>query len=1199
VPVVITTGSTVEVANGVSMNLVGTFTNNGTLLVDSSPNQTNLTVTGTVLLEGGGNLVLTDAGTRGTNRIYGNTSGAVLDNIDNTISGAGEIFSNNGNMSFTNEASGIVDANGTHTLEIHDITVTNKGLLEATGAGGLEFTTATVNGTGNNNGGQIEAVGTGNNVYLNGADIVGGQLITTSGGLIATTGNGAQLDGSTGAPVVITAGSTVQISNGTSMNLVGTIDNQGTLSEDSTGNQTNLTIAGTVLLEGGGNLTLSDAGTNGFNRIYSNTSNSLLDNVDNTISGAGEIFSNNGLLALLNGAAGVIDANGTHALDIHDIAFTNYGLLEANGGTLLVQNANVSGNGEVEISGGGAALFKGSLGASTDFEGAGTLEVGQLYSGTISGMAGGDVVDLDYLPTPAVFIGTPPNPDPSQASSSWGPGTPTYSLVFTPNANGTGGTLTVEETETYTVSYFAGPLNGQSFQFQTTVAATSLSIAGSYTSSDFTVLGSDGHGGTLIGSTLAGGQNFVWASAVNGTWQTTTDWTPNGTPSAADNAALSANSAKYTVSDNVSTNVFTLTTASKATLDITGNTFTIAGGTGGGTSAGTVKVEAGATLDLEGIFQQASTGLVSAAGSGATINLFGGSILGGKLSLATGSTFTASSGRLQGVAVSSKGTIEAISGGKLDLANDIITGATLTTLGGGVIETVAGTGTTLSGGAISAGSNVTVVDNSTLTLLGADSNAGTLALASTGDPTEIVAGAAATTLTNTGTLSGAGQVGTGDGHLTLTNKGTVNATGTLVIDTGAAVANSKTLEATGTGTLVIEDSVTNSGTGTVKAAAAGSVVDLSGGSISGLTASITTGATLEATGGALGSTLSGMTVTDKGTLLAVDGTIFTLLNTTVNAAGGVVEANDPLVDNPSVILLDNAVINSGTLTTIADGLIETAAGTNDTLNGSAVSSGSDVQVTDNSTLTLAGTISNAGTLALTSTGDVTDVVATTAATKLINTGTVSGAGQVGSGNKDLTLTNNGTVDANTAGVLTIDTGNLLTNTGSLEADAGSGGLLIDDAVKNTAAAGTNGLFANGANMTVVGAVTGGGAATVAGATLEFEAAAAANVTFTAAANGTLKLDLAQSYVGTVAGFGSSDQIDLADFAFPGATVKKVTGTGAAGTTTNVLVSDGALSVTLKLLNQFANEFAVDKTAYTLKSDGAATPGTLFELAPGH
>jgi hypothetical protein len=83
-----------------------------------------------------------------------------------------------------------------------------------------------------------------------------------------------------------------------------------------------------------------------------------------------------------------------------------------------------------------------------------------------------------------------------------------------------------------------------------------------------------------------------------------------------------------------------------------------------------------------------------------------------------------------------------------------------------------------------------------------------------------------------------------------------------------------------------------------------------------------------------------------------------------------------------------------------------------------------------------------------------------------------------------------------------------------------------------------------------------------------------------------------------------DAIDLANFQFANKpSITGVTGTGAAGTTTNVTVTDGALTATLHLLNQYANEFAVNANAYSLTSDhpGSSSAGTLFsvDLAPGH
>jgi hypothetical protein len=441
-----------------------------------------------------------------------------------------------------------------------------------------------------------------------------------------------------------------------------------------------------------------------------------------------------------------------------------------------------------------------------------------------------------------------------------------------------------------------------------------------------------------------------------------------------------------------------------------------------------------------------------------------------------------------------------------------------------------------SAGALSTSANVQVADKGQLQASGMIGNSGTIGLNSTGDSTSlaffgpvtlqggglvtlsdnvnnsIVAGFNGTTLTNVdNTISGAGVIGqNADGQLTLSNAGTIDATGTqpLAINTGKEVTNSGTLEATGGG-LVIKDAVSNSGTiaslgasgmvtidnsitntatATVSAAVSGALVNLVGGSINGGDfggdkANIAKGATLQATGGpSASSTLFNLTVADQGTLLASKGTTLSLADTTVNAAGGVLKA----VDAGSTILLNFATINGGTLTTAGGGAIETVAGSNDTLNGSAISADVNLTVVDNSTLTVMskltvmGSVSNAGTLALT--GNAADIVATAAGAKLTSTGTISGAGQVGTGNQDLTLNNSGTIDANATGsvALVIDTGNLMVNTGTLEADAGGGGLTIDDGVTNTAAAATNGLFADGANVNVVGAVTGGGAATIAG-----------------------------------------------------------------------------------------------------------------------
>ena len=102
--------------------------------------------------------------------------------------------------------------------------------------------------------------------------------------------------------------------------------------------------------------------------------------------------------------------------------------------------------------------------------------------------------------------------------------------------------------------------------------------------------------------------------------------------------------------------------------------------------------------------------------------------------------------------------------------------------------------------------------------------------------------------------------------------------------------------------------------------------------------------------------------------------------------------------------------------------------------------------------------------------------------------------------------------------------------------------------------------------------------------------------------GTLFLDLANDFTGTVAGMAGRDGIDLANFAFSSHPSIIVVGTGAAGSTTDVTIADGSQTTTIQLLNQYANQFAVSASAYNLTPDrqpNSANSGTLFTLASPH
>src|SRR4029077_2231789 len=121
---------------------------------------------------GGGSVILSD---NPNNRIWGATnSGAeTLTNVNNTISGAGQFGAFN-SIEFINQSAGVINAtSGSNALIISPTTnstlvsangggFVNQGLLEATAAGGLVLRF----GQFNNAGGTIQAVGSGNNVYL-------------------------------------------------------------------------------------------------------------------------------------------------------------------------------------------------------------------------------------------------------------------------------------------------------------------------------------------------------------------------------------------------------------------------------------------------------------------------------------------------------------------------------------------------------------------------------------------------------------------------------------------------------------------------------------------------------------------------------------------------------------------------------------------------------------------------------------------------------------------------------------------------------------------------------------------------------------------------------------------------------------------------------------------------------------------------
>jgi hypothetical protein len=367
----------VSVNDAAWLTLQGTIGNSGAIDVLSSNDTTVLQVgAANATLTGGGAVTLSD---NSNNYIQGVAAGDVLDNVDNTISGAGQF--GNGQMTVVNGKLGVIDATGTNALVISlgAATLTNAGLIEATGKGGLS-----INSTAVANSGTIAAAA-GSTVSIASVDVIGGTLGVAGGGTIRTVDSGSLLDGATAKVGISNVGS-LQITDGTYLTVQGAVGNTGAIQVNSSNDTTVLEIgAAGATLTGGGTITLTD---NANNYIQGVGGAVVLDNVDNTISGAGQF--GNGQLALVNGAKGVIDATGTQAMNLNtsSATITNAGLIEvggpggmtisstlANTGTLLAHGSKLTLVGALtNIS--GATL----TGGTYEADGGATLELPQNVS---------------------------------------------------------------------------------------------------------------------------------------------------------------------------------------------------------------------------------------------------------------------------------------------------------------------------------------------------------------------------------------------------------------------------------------------------------------------------------------------------------------------------------------------------------------------------------------------------------------------------------------------------------------------------------------------------------------------------------------------------------------------------------------------------------------------------------------------------
>jgi hypothetical protein len=338
----------------------------GTIKLDSTGSPTVLYLNGSVTdkeieLTGGGKLTLSN----NANNLIEGASGTILDNENDTISGAGTInIASLVNDNSGPTAIGVINADDSDPLTIKNGLLENAGTVKATSTGGLIFQDESVVNTG----GTVEAATSGSVISFVASGISNGTLSTVAGSSIVIT----SFSNTTFDPTSLTNAGNINLQNNAALILGASnpIDNAGTIALKAALGQTFLELEGSVTLTGKGKVTLTD---NPGNIIESNGSAATLTNANNTISGAGTIGDSHTTLD----NEGTIDGTGKNPLIIASGSTSNTGTMETSGaGGLEIAALVANTNGTVATTASGAHI---------DFD------VGSIFFGTVKTVAGSTI----------------------------------------------------------------------------------------------------------------------------------------------------------------------------------------------------------------------------------------------------------------------------------------------------------------------------------------------------------------------------------------------------------------------------------------------------------------------------------------------------------------------------------------------------------------------------------------------------------------------------------------------------------------------------------------------------------------------------------------------------------------------------------------------------------------------------------------
>ncbi|HUB23961.1 MAG TPA: hypothetical protein VL992_00930, partial [Tepidisphaeraceae bacterium] len=749
----ITSATTVDIANGVNLEVTGsTLTNNGEIDVNytAASSSTSLKFDSSTLLNGGGFILL--AGSGGNAQLNTGSGDTLTLAATQTVEGLGEI-----NASLVNL--GTLNANEfNQTMYLQTNPMTNDATFEATDGGRLEVNGNTVTqGTA----GLISA-GTGSTVVLANGTVIGGTLVSGPTASFTVSGSSA-LNG-------LTINALIDIPSGGTLTLVGNLTDNGTfVVNPSNGNTTTELVVAGGTISGTGSFVLGAAGGS------AQVDGTLTQTITHTIQGYGEINAN-----LTND--GVVNADvGGAILYLETSPMTNNGTFESTGGGRLEINGNtvtqraagtiIAGSNSFVLIDSGAQITGGTLVSvgNASFSVSGNDTIGSLTSDALIDLPLGNQLNVTGNLTDNGEIVLNPTQGNNAAILDVINGTVSGTGSFVLNYSGGNAQLngTLTQASTHTISGF-GQINANLTNFGTVnadVGGAGLGVNGTTTNSG---LFEASNGGILQ---VASGAltNLSGTTLTGGTYEVNAGSTINLPGPVTVNAAnIILNGTGTNFSAIAGTNA-----AHQTNLSTNSGSFTLEGGAGfsylqgTGSAAlvntGTVSIGAGSTLSDNGRYSQSAglslvNGTLSAAGG---VSQTGGTLSGaGTLS---GGTVAMSGGEIEPGAAPADGNIGTLSmsglnigGGDLRMdigaaSNDnIIVGGTTTYSGASSVTPVFDNDVPVAGtyNLITAGSVVVNAGDapSLVSLLPADTRF-TLALQETSTAVNlVVAGSTASTI---------------------------------------------------------------------------------------------------------------------------------------------------------------------------------------------------------------------------------------------------------------------------------------------------------------------------------------------------------------------------------------------------------------------------------------------------------------------